>query len=118
MVPLGNAATFTGSAAIASVANGVEPPDGWTEAFKNLKAASAAQKYISFTIIPQYDPRICSQVCDMVQGCISFNIYFERDPTVKPGPGCENPPATANIKCSFFGVEIDKKTATNTGQWR
>jgi hypothetical protein len=42
----------------------------------------------------------------------------ERDPSLNPGPACQNPDAVANIKCSFWGGPVYTDTATNTGQWR
>lgn len=43
---------------------------------------------------------------------------MERDPSLNPGPNCQNPEAIANIKCSFWGGPVYTDTATNTGQWR
>jgi len=45
-------------------------------------------------------------------------LVFERDPTLDPSTGCTNPNATANIKCSFWGIPIDATSATNKGQFR
>lgn len=44
---------------------------------------------------------------------------FERNPTVDAcSSTCENPPAFANIKCSFWGGPLTLGSAKNTGQWR
>lgn len=43
---------------------------------------------------------------------------MERDPSVNPGPACQDPEAVANIKCSFWGGPVYTDTANNNGQWR
>lgn len=61
----------------------------------------------------------CAAACNKINGCISINIYFERDPTVNPdSPICANPPSTTNIKCVFWGGPVTLSSATNTGQYR
>jgi hypothetical protein len=65
-----------------------------------------------------YDVNWCASKCNAISGCLSFNIYFERDPVLDPGAGCTNPAAFPNIKCSFWGSALDLSTATNKGQWR
>lgn len=49
---------------------------------------------------------------------MSVNIYFERDPSVEPGSGCEDPSSVTLIKCAYWGSSIDKSNAVNDGQWR
>lgn len=65
-----------------------------------------------------YDTVNCASYCDQQEGCIAFNIYMERDPTVDPGNNCTNPASTTNYKCVKWGVQIQEATATNVGQWR
>lgn len=43
---------------------------------------------------------------------------FERDPTLAPGSGCENPASTTVIKCVFYAGPLSASSATNTGQWQ
>lgn len=45
-------------------------------------------------------------------------MYLERDPSVNPGPGCDDPPSVTNYECTLWGLPICDDTATNTGQWR
>ena len=49
---------------------------------------------------------------------MSFNIYFERGPTVAPGGSCLNPPSTTTIKCALWGGPVSAGDAVNTGQPR
>lgn len=77
--------------------------------------------YLGYTTLQTYDSQACANKCNKINGCISFNIYFERDPTVDPGTGnsgCANPPSTTQIKCVFWGGPVDTDNALNVGQWR
>jgi hypothetical protein len=120
-VDLGSAAGFKADATIASVASGAGTPAGYFQNFKNLGAANSAMNYLGYTVVNTgkgYDVDFCAAKCNAKAGCLSFNIYFERDPTVEPASGCPNPEAFANIKCSFWGTGLDATTANNKGQWR
>ena len=68
--------------------------------------------------LTSYDTITCQQKCDAAAGCVAFNIYIERDPSVAPGPGCDNPASTINYKCTLYGLPISAATATNMGQYR
>ncbi|KAF7890023.1 uncharacterized protein EAF02_002438 [Botrytis sinoallii] len=80
------------------IASKAPTPQGYTLAFSELKGSTHTTSYLD--------------------GCIAFNIYIERDPTVDPGYKCSNPPSTINYKCAKWGVQIKKETATNTVQYR
>jgi hypothetical protein len=120
-VGLASAAEFKADATIASVASGASTPAGYFQNFKNLGAANSAMNYLGYTVVNTgkgYDVDYCAAKCNAKAGCLSFNVYFERDPTVEPASGCPNPEAFANIKCSFWGTGLDATTAKNKGQWR
>lgn len=119
-VDLSSAAAFRADANIASVANNANSaPAGYYQNFKNLGGANSAMNYLGYTVVKTgYDVDFCAKKCTDKAGCLSFNIYFERDPTVDPGQDCKDPEAFANIKCSFWGTGLDTSTAKNTGQWR
>ncbi|KAH7039813.1 uncharacterized protein B0I36DRAFT_390567 [Microdochium trichocladiopsis] len=104
---------------IASLANDAPIPAGYFQNYKNLWAASIASAYLGYTVLKTgYDVEACARKCSAKPGCLAFNIIFERDPLVTPGPGCEEPLAFANIKCSFWGVPLTAATATNKGEMR
>ena len=123
---------------IAVVANAATAPDGYYQNSKNLpvsllrqgiilciltasQGAQSAYAYLGYDQIKTgYDVNYCATRCNKKAGCLSFNIYFERDPVQEPGFNgqCEQPAAFANIKCSYWGSVLEDKTATNTGQWR
>lgn len=95
-------------------------PRGYTLTFSDLNAAESTYYYLGFQNIATYNPGTCAAACNGMATCSSFNIYFERDPTVDPGSGtrCDNPPSTTNIKCSFWAGPMTASQATNTGQTR
>jgi hypothetical protein len=121
-VALDSAASFRADAKISAVATTANPaPIGYFQTYNNKQAASSAMNYLGYTVVDTgngYDVSWCASKCSSKAGCTAFNIYFERDPTLDPGPGCPNPPAFANIKCSFWGTALDETSATNTGQFR
>ncbi|KAF4545981.1 Carbohydrate-binding protein [Lasiodiplodia theobromae] len=118
-IDVSSASAFRADTTMANVAQAASVPSGYQNNFVNLQGASSAYAYLGYTVVDTgYDVQYCANQCDSKEGCLSFNIYFERDPTVEPGTGCENPPAFANVKCSFWGSALDDRTATNTGQWR
>ncbi|OMP85174.1 hypothetical protein BK809_0000274 [Diplodia seriata] len=113
--------SFKADSIIASVANAAPTPTGYFQNFKNQDGANSAYAYMGYTVLETgYDVNACAKTCSDKDGCLAFNIYFERDPTVEPGDvdGCRDPEAFANIKCSFWGSALDTTTANNYGQWR
>ncbi|ROV98011.1 hypothetical protein VMCG_07008 [Cytospora schulzeri] len=62
---------------------------------------------------------IVLQMCNDMNICASFNIYYERDPTLNPDyVDCPNPNSTTNIKCVFWGSSISEDLALNYGESR
>ena len=55
---------------------------------------------------------------DAINGCMSFNTYFERDPSLEPGSGCTDPASVTMIKCVFWGGPVSASNANNYGQYR
>ncbi|KAL1620449.1 hypothetical protein SLS56_009680 [Neofusicoccum ribis] len=118
-IDVSSAGAFRASTKIADTAKAAKSPSGYYNNFVNLAGANSAYAYMGYTVVDSgYDVDFCASQCDNKDGCLAFNIYFERDPTIEPGTGCTDPPAFANIKCSFWGSALDATTATNTGQWR
>ncbi len=94
-------------------------PQGYSLAFSNLQASSQTVSYLGFKTINKYDPVACASYCDQLDGCIAFNLYYERDPSKNPNAeDCPNPPSVTNIKCVRWGVQIDETTAKNVGEHR
>jgi hypothetical protein len=94
-------------------------PMNYSVAFTNLLASSNAYGYLGYTLLPTYSTEQCAAKCSAIVDCASFNLYYERDPSLGPGPSCTNPPSTVNIKCPFWGGPIsNSNTVVNNGQMR
>ncbi|KAG9943602.1 hypothetical protein KCU85_g8567, partial [Aureobasidium melanogenum] len=94
-------------------------PTGYVSSFVNLNASNSADKYLGYTLMTSYDAAGCAAKCSAISGCNSFNLYFERDPSVNPDDAtCSNPPSTVQVKCVFWGGAVTTDNANNYGQWR
>ncbi|GAB7327857.1 hypothetical protein MBLNU13_g11647t1 [Cladosporium sp. NU13] len=118
-INLANAPSFRSDPAAASVAKNANPaPTGYYQTFKNLQGSSNAMNPLGTIVVNKtkgYDIDFCATRCNVQPGCLAFNIFFERNPTLDPGRNCLDPPAFANIKCTLWGAALDAKTATNRG---
>jgi hypothetical protein len=118
-INLADAHSFRSDPSAASVANNANPaPTGYYQTFKNLEASTSTTNPLGTIIVNTtkgYDVDFCASKCTAKPGCLAFNIFFERSPTLTPGRNCPNPPAFANIKCSLWGAAIDDETATHGG---
>ncbi|KAK2765818.1 hypothetical protein CKAH01_15567 [Colletotrichum kahawae] len=112
------AAAFLSSADLSATTKNAPTPSGYFNTFKNLQASSSAYGYMGYTTLDSYDTKLCASKCDAINGCVAFNIYFERDPTVEPADSCPNPASTNVIKCVFWGGPVYESYTTNRGQWR
>jgi hypothetical protein len=93
-------------------------PPGYTKSFTDATGSTEQIGYLTYKTLNTYDPKACAAFCDSEKFCYGFNIFFERDPTVEPGPDCADPPAQTNIKCSIYGYPVAEASATNQGQYR
>jgi hypothetical protein len=108
-------APFASSATAAAAA----APSGYKSVFTNLQGSTQQTGYMGLYTLTTYDPAVCAAQCDAVALCESFNLYFERDPTVDPSDiSCADPPSLTNYKCTLYGYPIVGSTATNTGGYR
>ena len=114
---------FLHSEDMSSLATQAKTPEGYTRTFSNLHSSvhtSNTTDYLGSLMLDSYDPDVCARSCNnkLFPGalyCYSFNIFLERSPTVKPGEGCLNPPATTLIKCTFWGRVATAQTVNNAG---
>ncbi|RYC56894.1 hypothetical protein CHU98_g9302 [Xylaria longipes] len=109
------AAGFLSYSGFADAANSAATPDGYSVNYRNLKSSSNAYGYMGFTLLESYDTQACATQCTNINGCHSFNIFFERDPSIQPGDDCPNPASTTLIKCVFWGGPTSADNAKNTG---
>ncbi|KAI1343535.1 hypothetical protein F5Y15DRAFT_235938 [Xylariaceae sp. FL0016] len=109
---------FLGSSDLSTTATGATTPSGYNRTFTNLQASNTAYGFIGFTTLSSYDTVRAGNLCNFMSGCLGFNIFFERDPTLEPGPGCPNPPSTTIIRCVFWGGYVGPENANNFGQYQ
>ncbi|KAJ4372694.1 hypothetical protein N0V86_008058 [Didymella sp. IMI 355093] len=74
--------------------------------------------YLMYKEMPSYDVGACAKACDGLKECASFNIYFQRYPSLVPGPACPNPDANTVVRCVLFDKPMSAFQATNKGQIR
>lgn len=104
---------------LANLAKGqVNYPPGYTLAFSDQYASLNADRYITFTQLPSMNATACAAFCDSVDDCKAFNIYFERTPSLDPGPNCPNPAAASSVYCTLWGAPINVSQLSNGGEWR
>ncbi|PNS15274.1 hypothetical protein CAC42_8275 [Sphaceloma murrayae] len=103
---------------LAAVGAAARPPPGYTANFTNAFGSIFAPDYLSYYQLSSYDVSACSALCDKIPSCQSFNIYFERDPVLDPGPNCANPTAGVTVRCAMYGSQIVASQAQNVGEWR
>ncbi|KAK4986138.1 hypothetical protein LTR50_005510 [Elasticomyces elasticus] len=107
---------FLSYAAFASAATQAPTPSGYVKSFTNLQASNVALGFMGSVSQSTYDPSACAKLCDSHNGCIGFNIFFERDPTKDPGAACSNPPSTTVIRCVFWGGPVTTDNAKSIGE--
>lgn len=112
------AEAFQANPVYAQSASNAVTPSGYSSVYQNLLNATTTDNYLGFEYLSSYDPAYCASQCtNSWKGCDSFNIYFERDPTLDSGVNCPNPPSLTYIKCSYWSSCIDKTSAINAGQY-
>ncbi|KAK5999569.1 hypothetical protein QM012_005422 [Aureobasidium pullulans] len=114
-----NAVNFLANTYYASVASAAPTPSGYTQAFVAKQASNQAFGYLGFDTFDTYDVNTCAQRCTAKNGCVSINMYFERDPSVNPDDAsCSNPSSVTMIKCVYWGGPVSPDNAVNQGQTR
>lgn len=113
------ASAFRADPYYSSQAQAAPTPIGFKSVFNNTQASPNADNYLGFTLLNTYDVQSCANQCNAITGCTSFNVYFERDPSVDPNDAsCSNPSSVTNIKCVWWGSAISTANNVNTGQFR
>ncbi|KAJ2998881.1 hypothetical protein NUW58_g185 [Xylaria curta] len=109
------AAAFLAYPAFSEAAESAVTPDGYASNYRNLNASSNAYGYLGFTTLKTYDTQSCANRCTNINGCRSFNIFFERNPAFEPATSCPDSQSTTFIKCVFWGGPASVYNAKNTG---
>ncbi|KAF4554306.1 Hypothetical protein D9617_4g000590 [Elsinoe fawcettii] len=93
-------------------------PPGYTLAFSDQYATPNGNSYITYYQLSSMNATACAAWCDSTANCKAFNVYFERTPSVFPGPGCANPTAASSVRCALWSSALNTTQLTNIGQWR
>ncbi|KAF4554686.1 Hypothetical protein D9617_4g004410 [Elsinoe fawcettii] len=104
---------------LTTAASSVATIDGFTTIFSGL--LGVAQKplyYMFYTDMSSYNATACGEICKNTDGCRSFNMYFERSPSLAPGSSCPNPTAYTAVRCAYYSTFIKATDVVNSGQWR
>ncbi|KAI0416359.1 hypothetical protein F5X98DRAFT_388110 [Xylaria grammica] len=109
------ATAFLSFSAFSEAAESATTPDGYSLNYRNLNASSNAYGYLGFTLLESYDTQTCAAKCKGINGCRSFNLFFERDPALQLGDFCPDSQSTTLIKCVFWGGPTSVDNAKNTG---
>ncbi|KAF3040028.1 hypothetical protein E8E11_005906 [Didymella keratinophila] len=110
---------FLGNTSLYREALDAFTPENYTLVFQNMTNSTIqANGYLGYYVLSSYNTSECAQRCTDTIGCQAFNVYFERDPSLVPGPDCQNPPALLTTKCALWGGPISAGNALNAGQYR
>ncbi|KAI5247013.1 hypothetical protein E4T42_06178 [Aureobasidium subglaciale] len=115
------ASDFRANASFASIASAAPVPSGYVNTVLNGAGANSAYGYLGYFNLKSYDTNACAAKCSSTVGCMAFNVYLERDPSVDPGTGdtgCANPASVVYAKCAMWGGPLTTANAVNTGQMR
>ncbi|PNS14701.1 hypothetical protein CAC42_1723 [Sphaceloma murrayae] len=93
-------------------------PANYVTSFTNEYGSLFNNAYLGYYQLPTYNTSACAAICDGVSACAGFNIYFERNPIIKPGADCRNPAAATSVRCALWGNAVNATQAKNIGQWR
>ena len=88
--------------------------------YNETGSTNDTENYLGYRTLQSYNVTQCAEECDSKPSCTSFNIFFERDPSLNPDKdaGCANPASLTNIKCSWWTSAISASVANNTGETR
>ncbi|ETI24747.1 hypothetical protein G647_04117 [Cladophialophora carrionii CBS 160.54] len=90
------AAEWAANKLFSDTATSAATPVGYYEAFSNGQTWSSGDGFLGHTTVDEYDSSICAAICDSMDECSSFQIYFEKQ------VGGLAP----SIKCSFSAGSI------------
>jgi len=103
----------------ANDANSALTPAGYNLVYQNAAGSSErVYGYMGYSTLDSYDAGVCASRCNAVTGCLSFNIYYERDPAVDATDDYPLPASVTVIKCVYWGGAITPGSPTNVGQYR
>jgi len=108
---------FKNEAALHKLATSAQAPSGYVNSFTDASGSVQGAGYLGYHELTSYDVGACAAHCDKESTCTGFNLYIERAPKWNPRQcSCDKPDSVTRFKCSLWGQEVKKETATNNGQ--
>jgi hypothetical protein len=70
--------------------------------------------------LANYDVTGCGTYCNNTAGCLSFDIFYQRSPTLAPSfnSSCPNPPSMTSVMCWIYSTAMTTADLVNTGETR
>jgi hypothetical protein len=100
--------------ALRTAARAALTPSGYTKSFTDLTGSTEQIGYLTYKTLDTYDPAACAAFCNSEEFCYGFNIFFERDPSLEPGPTCADPPSTDTPSLRSLPPTRDSTARTST----
>ncbi|EXJ92133.1 hypothetical protein A1O3_00683 [Capronia epimyces CBS 606.96] len=91
------ATEWAANISFSNAASSAETPAGYTQVFSNGQVWTSGDGFLGYTTIDEYDSSICAAICDSLEECSSFKVYFEK----------EVGGSQSTIKCTFWAGSID-----------
>lgn len=88
----------------------------YTAVYKNKQATYSnptCNTFLFQTTNWWYNPDVCAAYCEMIPNCMSYDVFFERDPLTDPSSDCPNPPSVTSSVCRFYSAPISLELATD-----
>ncbi|RMZ69544.1 nad mitochondrial precursor [Pyrenophora seminiperda CCB06] len=108
---------FKNNAVYHKLATSAKTPSGYDQAFSDLSASVSGSGYLGYYELTSYDTDACAAKCESTATCTGFDLFIERDPKWNPRQcSCTKPDSVTRFKCTLWGQDVTKESATNNGQ--
>ena len=116
------AAAFLAYSYFSSNASAATTVSGYTIAATNQNAwaETTTTTNMGWLNMPTYDVSACGTYCTNTLGCLAFDIFYQRSPTVAPSfnSSCPNPPSMTSIMCWIYSTAMTTADMINSGETR
>ncbi|KAG9388826.1 hypothetical protein A1F94_001719 [Pyrenophora tritici-repentis] len=111
------AEAFKSNSVYHELATSAKTPSGYEQAFSDLSASVSGSGYLGYYELESYDTAACAAKCESTATCTGFDLFIERDPKWNPRQcSCTKPDSVTRFKCTLWGQDVTKASATNNGQ--
>ena len=103
---------FVSHTPFAATASAAPTPPGYVNVFTNENTYCSAEGGLGFTTLDTYDSELCASLCESVEGCVAFTLYYEKDAANYRGTDIES---SASIKCAFWAGSVSPVGSSSRG---